>query len=384
MIVGGTLFVGNGARYHRRMIRRLTFSSLAIVLAASPALAGMAIGTVGPMNGPFQLFGEEMQAGAARAVADINAQGGVLGQTLTLEVGDDNCDGNQATAVANQMIGKNIVFMAGHFCSFASIPAAPVYANAKIVQITPASPYPSFTDQRAGPGVFRICGRDDDQGKVAGTFLAKRFADKRIAFADDRSPYGKGLADATRKAMNDAGKKEEFSETYEAGARDFKELVSRLKDANIDVLYVGGYHPDAALIAREMREAGLRTVIVGGDDLLTEDYWRAAGEAADGTLLTFPPDPRRNPEAATVVAAFRRSGSEPEGYTLCTYAAVQVWAAAVASVRSIDFDKVTAALAKGSFKTVLGDIRFDQKGDATRPGYALYVWHNGKYDMLKM
>ena len=363
---------------------RLLLALAAVPTLTSPALADIAIGTVGPMNGPFQLFGDEMKAGAARAVADINAGGGLLGQKLALEVGDDNCDGAQATAIANQMIGKNVVFMAGHFCSFASMSAASVYEHAKIVQISPASPHPMFTDQRAGPGVFRLCGRDDDQGKVAGTFLAKRFADKRIAFADDRSAYGKGLAEATKKAMNDAGKKEEFSETYEAGARDFNELVSRLKDANIDVLYIGGYHPDAALIAKEMRDHGLQTVIVGGDDLLTEDYWRAAGDAADGTLLTFPPDPRRNPEAASVVAAFRKSGSEPEGYALCTYAAVQVWAAAAIAAGSIDFDKVIAALAKNTFKTVLGDIRFNEKGDATRPGYVVYIWHNGKYDVLKM
>jgi branched-chain amino acid transport system substrate-binding protein len=184
--------------------------------------------------------------------------------------------------------------------------------------------------------------------------------------------------------MNDAGKKEEFSETYEPGARDFNELVARLKDANIDVLYIGGYHTDAALIAKEMRGQGLQTVIVGGDDLLTEDYWRAAGDAADGTLLTFPPDPRRNPEAASVVAAFRKSGSEPEGYTLCTYAAVQIWAAAATAAGSIDFDKVIAVLAKNTFKTVLGDIHFNQKGDASRPGYAVYIWHGGKYDILKM
>jgi branched-chain amino acid transport system substrate-binding protein len=125
-------------------------------------------------------------------------------------------------------------------------------------------------------------------------------------------------------------------------------------------------------------------VLVGGDDLLTEDYWRAAGDAADGTLLTFPPDARTNPEAAKVVEGFRKGGTEPEGYTLCTYAAVQVWAAAVTAAGSTDFDKVTAALAKGSFPTVLGEIKFNEKGDATRPGYVFYVWHNGKYDTLKM
>ena len=251
------LFCLRFARYHRPMSRTLLSALLAAALPA-PALADITIGTAGPMTGTFQIFGEEMQAGAARAVADINAAGGVLGQKLTLEAGDDNCDATQATAVANQMIGKKIVFMAGHFCSFASMSAAQVYAQAGIVQISPASPHPKFTDERAGPGTFRLCGRDDDQGRVAGAFLAQRFADKRIAFADDRSAYGKALADATRKAMNEAGKQEEFSETYEAGARDFNELVARIKEANIDVLYIGGYHTDAALIAKEMRDRALR------------------------------------------------------------------------------------------------------------------------------
>src|SRR5262245_47975687 len=150
-------------RYHRLM-SPIPFATLLALTLASPALADTAIGTAGPMNGPFQIFGEEMKAGAARAIADINEAGGVLGQKLALEVGDDNCDGTQAVAVANQMIGKKIVFMAGHFCSYASMPAAQVYTQAGIIQISPASPSPKFTDERAGPGTFRLCGRDDDQG----------------------------------------------------------------------------------------------------------------------------------------------------------------------------------------------------------------------------
>src|SRR5689334_8521939 len=97
-------------------IRPAAFA-LAFLLAPFPALADIAIGTVGPMDGPFQVFGEEMKNGAAQAVNDINQKGGVLGQALRLETGDDKCDGETATAIANQMVGKQIAFMAGHFCS---------------------------------------------------------------------------------------------------------------------------------------------------------------------------------------------------------------------------------------------------------------------------
>lgn len=359
---------------------------LAVTLTASPvaALADISIGTVGPMDGPFAVFGEEMKNGAGQAVADINARGGVLGQRLVLETGDDKCDGETATAIANQMVGKQIAFMAGHFCSFASIPASLVYSQARVIQISPASPHPKFIDERPGPGIFRICGRNDQQGQVAGRFLAERYADRNIAVIDDKSAYGKALADLTRKTMNEAGKKELLTDSYDANAKDFSELVSRLKAANVAVVYVGGFHNDVAGIAREMKAQSLSAVLVGGDAVMTEEFWKDAGDAGEGTLVTFPPDARKNPEAAPVVEEFRKAGIEPDGYTLCTYAAVQVWAAAVTSAGSADFDKVVAALTAGTFKTVLGDIRFDAKGDATRPGYVLYVWHDGRYDYLKM
>lgn len=364
-------------------IRPAAFA-LAFLLAPFPALADIAIGTVGPMDGPFQVFGEEMKNGAAQAVNDINQKGGVLGQALRLETGDDKCDGETATAIANQMVGKQIAFMAGHFCSFASIPAAIVYNQAKVVQISPASPHPKLTDQRAGPGVFRICGRDDQQGEVAGRFIASRFAERSVAVVDDKSAWGKALADRTRTAMNAAGKKELFTDAYDPGSKDFSELVSRLKAANVGLVFIAGFPSDVAAIAKEMKAQAVSATIMGGDTLMTDEYWQAAGDAAEGTLVTFAPDARNNREAEAVVGAFRAAGIEPDGYTLCTYAAVQVWAAAAKAAGSTDFDKVVPAIAGGSFDTVLGTVRFDQKGDSTTPGYVVYVWHDGKYAALPM
>jgi branched-chain amino acid transport system substrate-binding protein len=365
------------------MLRHATLA-LAFLLAPASALAEIAIGTAGPMDGPFAVFGEELKNGAAQAVADINARGGVLGEPLRLEAGDDKCDGETATAIANQMVGKGIALMAGHFCSFASIPASLVYNQAKVVQITPASPHPKFTDQRPGPGIFRICGRDDQQGAVAGAFIASRFADRNVAVIDDKSAYGKGLADRTRTAMNGAGKKELFTDSYDPGSKDFSELVSRLKAASVGLVFIAGFPSDVAAIAREMKAQAVSATIMGGDTLMTDEYWQAAGDAAEGTLVTFPPDARRSPRAEGVVTEFRDAGIEPDGYTLCTYAAVEVWAAAAKAAGSIDFDKVVPAIAAGSFDTVIGTVRFDRKGDSTLPGYVVYVWHDGKYVPLAM
>ena len=350
---------------------------------SSSAWAEIAIATAGPMTGQYAAFGAQMKAGAEQAVADINAAGGVLGEQLKLEVGDDACDPKQAVAVANQMAGNGVVFMAGHFCSGSSIPASSVYAEEGIVQISPASTNPKFTDERPGPGVFRVCGRDDQQGAVAGKFLAEKFGDKKIAIIHDKTAYGKGLADETMKYMEEAGKKADLYEAYTAGEKDYTALVSKLKAEGIGVLYVGGYHTEAGLMVRQMRDQGMDTVLVSGDALVTDEYWAITGDAGAGTLMTFSPDPRKNPDAAPIVKEFRDKGIEPEGYVMYTYAAIQAWAQAAEAAGSTDYDAVVKALDDGSFKTVLGDLSFDGKGDVTLPGYVFYEWKDGKYDYLK-
>jgi len=352
-------------------------------LMSSAAYADIVIATAGPMTGQYASFGAQMKAGAEQAVADINAAGGVLGEKLVLEVGDDACDPKQAVAVANQMVGKDIKLMAGHFCSGSSIPASQVYAEEGIVQITPASTNPKFTDERPGPGTYRVCGRDDQQGETAGKFLAEHFKDKNVAIVHDKTAYGKGLADETKKYMNEAGKQEALYEAYTAGEKDYTALVSKLKQENIDVLYVGGYHTEAGLMARQMRDQGMETILVSGDALVTDEYWQITGDAGEGTLMTFSPDPRKNEEAKPVVEALEKAGKTAEGYALYTYAAIQAWADAVNAAGSTDFDAAVKALDEGKFNTVLGELSFNDKGDVTLPGYVFYEWKDGKYDYMQ-
>jgi branched-chain amino acid transport system substrate-binding protein len=352
------------------------------LLMSGPAWADIKIGTAGPMTGQYASFGAQMQAGAEQAVADINAAGGVNGEMLVLEVGDDACDPRQAVNVANQMAGNGVVFMAGHFCSGSSIPASQVYAEEGIIQISPASTNPKFTDERPGPGVFRTCGRDDQQGAVAGQFLVDNFADKKVAFVHDKTAYGKGLADATMEAYEAAGGKSALYEAYTAGEKDYTSLVTKLKDEGIGVLYVGGYHTEAGLMVRQMREQGMDTILVSGDALVTDEFWAITGEAGAGTLMTFSPDPRKNEIAKPVVDALLAAGKTAEGYALYTYAAIQAWAQAANTAGSVEHDAVVAALNEGTFDTVLGDLSFNETGDVTLPGYVFYEWKDGEYDYL--
>jgi branched-chain amino acid transport system substrate-binding protein len=361
------------------------FLMVGIAFSSVLGWAGMAqaqinIAVAGPITGQYATFGSQMQAGAEMAVKDINANGGVLGEQLSLQVGDDACDPKQAVSVANQLAGQGVVFVAGHFCSGSSIPASAVYAEEGVVQISPASTNPKFTDERPGPGVYRVCGRDDQQGATAAQFLIDNYSDATIAFVHDKTAYGKGLADQTMAAFEAAGGTPALYEAYTAGEKDYTALVSKLKQANVDVLYVGGYHTEAGLMLRQMRDQGMDTVLMSGDALVTDEYWSITGDAGAGTLMTFSPDPRKNEAAAPLVAKFREAGIEPEGYVLYTYAAVQAWAEAAEAAGSTNYEDVVAALDEGSFDTVIGNLEFDDKGDVTLPGYVVYEWNDGTYD----
>ena len=367
------------------MLNKFKFKiAAAVVLTGfgSAAWADIIIATAGPMTGQYASFGEQMRRGAEMAVADLNAKGGVMGQKLVLKIGDDACDPKQAVAVANKFVSEKVVFVAGHFCSGSSIPASKVYTEEGILQISPASTNPKLTEE-GGPNVFRTCGRDDQQGTVAGNYLADHFKGKKIAIIQDKTAYGKGLADETKKQLNKRGIKETMYEAYTAGEKDYSALVSKMKNAGIDVVYVGGYHTEAGLMIRQAREQGYNVQLVSGDALVTDEYWKITGKAGQGTLMTFSPDPRKNPAAAAVVQKFRAQKYEPEGYTLYTYGAIQAWAEAATKAKSTNWKKVADALHKNKFNTVLGKIGFDKKGDVTAPGYVFYVWKDGKYDYAK-
>jgi branched-chain amino acid transport system substrate-binding protein len=361
---------------------------IGLALGASLALSTAAladdvtIAVAGPMTGGESAFGRQMKNGADMAVADINAAGGVLGKKLALDVEDDACDPKQARSVAEKVGGQKIPFVAGHYCSSSSIPASEAYAESNVLQITPASTNPLFTERNLW-NVARVCGRDDQQGSVAGAFIAKNFKGKNIAILDDKTTYGKGLADETRKALNKLGVKEKLAESYNKGDKDFNAIVSRLKRENIDLVYVGGYHQEAGLILRQMRDQGLKTILMSGDALADKEYASITGPAGEGTLFTFGPDPRNKPTAKAVVEKFKAKNIDPEGYTLYTYAAIQVWSQAAAKAGTLDPKKVMATIKANAWDTVIGKLEYDAKGDIKQLDYVVYKWDNkGGYAQL--
>jgi branched-chain amino acid transport system substrate-binding protein len=350
-----------------------------LLLGGAASAQDISVGIAGPMTGQYAAFGTQFKNGAELAIADINAAGGVLGRKLKLEVGDDACDPKQARNVAEKLASMKVPVVIGHFCSSSSIPASEPYAESNVLQISPASTNPQYTE-RGLWNTFRVCGRDDQQGAVAGKFLSTTYKGKNIAILHDRSTYGKGLADETRAALAKLGGKEAMYEAYTQGDKDFTALVSRMKQANIDVVYLGGYHTEGGLLLRQMRDQGMKTALVGGDSLVTSEFWAITGPAGEGVYMTFGPDPRNKPSAKAAVAKFKAKGIDPEGYTLYSYAAFQVWAQAAAKAKSTDPKKVAETMKAGKWDTVLGTLSFDKKGDITILDYVWYAWKkDGSY-----
>ncbi len=357
-----------------------TAAVLALGLGSSAARAeDVTVGVAGPFTGSLASFGQQLKTGFEAVAKDINAAGGINGKMLKLEYGDDACDPKQAVAVANSMASKKVAAVIGHFCSGSSIPASKVYEEEGIVQISAASTNPDFTD-KGGWNVHRVCGRDDAQGRVAGAFIAKKFAGKPIAILHDKSAYGKGLADQTKMAMNKAGLTEAMYEAINPGEKDYTAIVSKLKEAKVEAVYLGGYHPEGGLLQRQMREQGLNAQLMMGDSVNTKEFWTITGDTGEGMIFTFAPDPQKFPEAKAVVDAMKAAGSNPEGYTLYAYAAMQTWAAAAKATGGFDGKKIAAWLRGGNeVSTVIGKIKMDAKGDIIDPIYVWYKWSKGEY-----
>ncbi|VVP73276.1 Leucine-specific-binding protein [Pseudomonas fluorescens] len=364
-------------------IQRILTVSTVLMALNTPLVQAedVVLGVVGPATGQYAAFFDQITHGAKSVVETINANGGVNGDKLVLDIQDDACDPKQAVAVANKYAAQKTAAVIGHFCSSSAIPASEIYADAEIPMIASAASSPIITE-RGLQNVFRTSGRDDLSAVVAYEAIIKRKLGTRIAIINDKSTYGRGLAENVKAGITAAGLQVVVDDTLTQGEKDFSTLVSKLKLANVDLVFFGGYFAEGGLLVRQAREQGLKATFMGGDGMASTEFASIAGAAGDGFLFTFYPDPRNNPKAADIVKKFRDVGYEPEGYTLYTYAAIQAYASAANNAKSTDGSKVSKSLHTDSFNTVLGDMKFDKKGDPSTEPFIIYAWEGGKYKPL--
>ncbi len=363
---------------------RLTVLCVAMGLAVA-AQADIKVGVAGPHTGANAAYGDQLWRGAVQAAEDINAKGGINGEKIVLVKADDACEPKQALAVANRLVDSDEVSaVIGHFCSSSTIPASEVYDDAGLLVITPGSTNPQVTE-RGLSGMFRICGRDDQQGVIAGNYIVDELKATKVAIIHDKDTYGQGLADATKAQLAKRGVKEVLYEGLTRGEKDFNALVTKIRASGAEVVYFGGLHPEAGPLVRQMREQGLTAKFLSDDGIVTDELVTTAGgpQYTDGVLMTFVADPRGQAEGQAVVERFRANGYEPEGFTMFSYAAMQAIAAAFQATGGSDGAKASEWLKGNAVNTVMGTKQWDEKGDLTVSPYVMYRWDAaGKYSQL--
>ena len=365
------------------------FLALAVATAlgvSAFAQADIKIGVAGPMTGANAAFGEQYMKGAQAAADAVNAAGGVNGEKIVLVKGDDACEPKQAVTVAKDLTNQKVAGVVGHFCSSSTIPASEIYDEAGIIAITPGSTNPQVTE-RGLSAMFRMCGRDDQQGIVAGDYIVDVLKGKKVVVLHDKDTYGQGLADATKAQLVKRGVTPVLYEGLTRGEKDFSTIVTKIRGVGADVVYFGGLHPEAGPLVRQLREQGLKDVKFMSDDgIVTDELVTTAGgpQFVNGVLMTFGADPRLLPDSKTVVDEFRKKGTEPEGYTLYAYASVQTLAAAFNGAKSNKGEDAAKWLKAHPVKTVMGEKSWDSKGDLKVSDYVVYEWDkDGKYHQLE-
>ena len=357
-------------------------------LFAAMVLAGVAghsfaadtikIGIAGPKTGPVTQYGDMQFMGAKQAIADINAKGGVDGKLLEAKEYDDACDPKQAVAVANKVVNDGVKFVVGHLCSSSTQPASDIYEDEGVIMITPAATSPDITS-RGYKLVFRTIGLDSAQGPAAGNYIADHVKPKVVAVIHDKQQYGEGIATAVKQTLEKKGVKVALFEGINAGDKDFGSLIQKLKQANVDFVYYGGYHPELGLILRQAKEKGVNAKFMGPEGVGNDSISQIAQNASEGLLVTLPKSFDTDPANKAIVEEFVKNKQDPTGpFVFPAYSAVEVIAGGIAAAKSEDTAKVAAAIHAGTFKTPTGDLSFDTKGDLKDFKFVVYEWHFGK------
>lgn len=335
------------------------------------------IGAAGPMTGDQSKMGVDLRNAVELAVSEWNERGGVLGKKIVMLTGDDQADPKQAVSIANKFINLKAVAVVGHWNSSCSIPASKYYNDANIVMISPATTNPQFTLQGFNR-VFRVCGTDDQQGRVAADFVLARLHPKRVAIIHDKTAYGQGLADYFKKALGD-----KIQVVYYGGILqrdpDYKAVLTTIKENKPDVYFFGGIYPEAGRLVRQAKEIGLNIPMITGDGVFDPTFISIAGKAAEGTYVTFGKEPAGLSTAKTFIEKYRAKYGDPGPYSIYAYDAANIILSSIAETKSTDGDKIAEYLSRTTFHGAFGDISFDKNGDVSKAPYVIWQVKEGKF-----
>ncbi len=353
---------------------------LVLGLIAGPAAAKtLKIGSMSPLTGPYAADGNDIKQGVEAAIAKWETRGGVPGfDGIEYLPQDSACDGKQAVSAANKLVNLGVVGVIGAYCSSATLPASDVLNEEKVVMLTPASTNEKVTE-RGYKYMFRVSGRDDDQAKLVAKFLSEEYGAKTIAIVDDKTTYTQGLAENIKKFLEPTGIKVVAHEHINQGDKDFSGVLTKIKGANPDILYMSLYNPEGNLMAIQAKRLGLDAKLMSEDAVYHPNYLKIAKDAGEGTFFTFGQPPSKDiPEVAEFMKLYTTKYGEPGSYSAYAYDAADMLLEAVAKVGVGDADKLADAIRGIERQGASKFLQFDAKGDSGST-YKVLIVKDGQF-----
>lgn len=349
--------------------------SMGLTMAAAQADT-ITFAIAGPYTGPVTQYGEMVQQGVDTFVELINAEGGVLGKQIEVVHMDDACEPKQGPVVANRIVNDGINYVIGHVCSGATIAATDIYNDEGIVMISPSATAPAVTEGKGYETIFRTIGRDDQQGPAAAEVIINEIKPNKVAVIHDKQSYGQGIAQAVRDRLVEEGIDVVMFEGINAGDTDYSAVITKLKGADVDFVYYGGYHPEMGLLLRQGAEQDLNITFMGPEGVGNPDINAIAGDAVEGMLLTLPTDFSQNPDNQAIVDAFLEKGRDPSGaFQLTAFSAAKALATAIEAVGEDDPIAVAEWLHENEVETPIGVLSWNEQGDLKEFQFDVFEWH---------
>jgi len=372
-------------------IQKLLPISVAAILSGMVGTAAVAdevvkIGHVAPLTGGIAHLGKDNENGARLAVEEINAKGLTIGGqkiTLELDAQDDAADPRTATQVAQRLVDDNIVAVVGHLTSGTSIPASKIYSDAGIVQISPSSTNPGYT-QQGFKTTYRVVATDAQQGPALAKYASGDLKLKSVAIVDDSTAYGQGLANEFEKTAKSLGMNVMSHDATNDRAVDFRAILTKIKGENPDAIMYGGSDATGGPFAKQARQLGLRAKVLAGDGLCTDKLSDLAGDATDNVVCS---EAGLALEKMVDGKAFeakyeKRFGQPIQIDAPFAYDAVYIIVDAMKRAQSVNPAKILAAMPSTDYKGVIGETTFDSKGDLRHGVISLYGFKAGKKTLL--
>ncbi len=365
----------------RKKIFLMCFAGLILVpfLAGTVTAKTLKIGTMSPLTGPYAADGNDIANGAKTAVAVIEEEGGIPGfDKIEVYSQDTACDPRQAVAAANKLINLEVVGVIGSYCSSSTIPASETLSEEDIPMITPASTNEKVTE-RGLDYMFRMCGRDDDQSKIAGQFMSEYLKAKTIYIVDDKTTYSQGLADNVSKVCEKLGIQVLSHDHVNQGDKDYSAVLTKIKHAKPDVFYMSLQNSaTGSLMAIQAKRFNLECKILSQDAVYHPQFIDIAKDAAEGIYLTFGYTDKNKPAYKKYVEKYEKMFQKPGAYSGYAYDAAYVLLTAIKNAKSTDPAKIKKELMKMDLEGASKRIKFMENGDSGSD-YVIWTVKDGQF-----